>query len=118
MSGLKASDFENQMKLYAIVVGLSLATSALGSVNCIGVPTATKVGDYGNQEGYLIVTINNLDFRLGPLDDQGAKSRLALATAALAAEKPLMLRFFDPYFDCTSASSNRAIPNSTQILQQ
>lgn len=104
------------MKLCAIAIGLLFSASVLGSVNCIGVPSATKVGDFGNQESYLIVTLNNLDFRLGLVDDQAAKARLALATAALAGEKSLLLRFFDPYVDCSTASANHAIPNSTQVL--
>lgn len=87
----------------AILLLTFAATNALASVNCSGVPQATKVGEFGNQEGYLIVTVNNLDFRLGPISDQAARSRLALATTALAANKNLLLRFWDPYNDCASA---------------
>jgi hypothetical protein len=105
------------MKPFIVAISLLASMPVLASVNCAGVPTATKVGEFGAQESYLIVTINNLDFRLGLVDDQGAKARFAIATAALAADKALLLRFFDPYSDCTSASTNKAIPSSTQILQ-
>ncbi len=105
------------MKSVLIAISGLVSTTAFASVDCLGVPQATKVGEYGAQEGYLIVTVNNLDFRLGPTDDASAKSRLAIATAALAANLRLVLRFYDPYNDCTSASANRAIPNSTQVLQ-
>lgn len=105
------------MKKIIISMCIVVSTSAFSSVNCIGVPQATKVGEFGAQESYLIATVNNLDFRLGQLTDQGARSRLAIATAALAANKPLLLRFWDPYNDCSAASNAQAIPNSTQILQ-
>jgi hypothetical protein len=73
--------------------------------------------ELGAQEGYFIVTVNSLDFRLGPIGDQSAKSRMAVATAALVANKPLLLRLWDPYSDCNAASGAQAVPNSVQLLQ-
>lgn len=110
--------FGGDMKSIVLAAFLLSAPCAFGAVNCVGVPQNVKVGEFGNQEGYLIVTINGLDFRLGPIGDSGAKSRLALASVALAANKPLMLRFWDPYADCNSASTAYAIPDSTQIVGQ
>jgi hypothetical protein len=105
------------MKAGLIALGMLLSTASFAQTNCVGIPQAAKVGEYGAQEGYLIVTLNNLDFRLGPVDDPSAKARLAVATAALAAGKPLMLRFFGES-DCASASAARTVPSSTQVLQQ
>ncbi|OWQ91844.1 hypothetical protein CDN99_05585 [Roseateles aquatilis] len=106
------------MKALLMAIGMTAlaSTPALAETNCTGIPQATKVGEYGAQEGYLIVTLNNMDFRLGPANDSGAKARLAVVTAALAANKQVMLRFFE-YGDCAGASAARAVPNSTQILQ-
>ena len=104
------------MKTLLMTLGLLSMTSTFAATDCVGVPQATKVGEYGAQEPYLIVTLNNLDFRLGPSDDASAKARLAVATAALAANKPVMLRFFY-HGDCATASADRAIPNSTQMLR-
>ena len=84
----------------------------------VEISLAVKVGEFGSQEGYLIVTITNLDYRLGPIGDASATARYATAMAAMAANKPIMLRFWDPYNTCTSASTAFAIPNSVQILQQ
>lgn len=100
--------------LAAIVCWMGAADAA---VNCIGVPHAVKVGEYGNQEGYLIVTINNLDFRMGPAtNDQVAKARLALAMTAITSNKSLLIKFWD-YTDCAVASAAGANPNSVQLLQ-
>lgn len=106
------------VKKAILVLACALASGgAIASVHCTGVPQAAKVGEFGAQEEYFIVTLNGLDFRLGPISDQGARSRMAVATAAVAANKTLLLRFWDPYSDCSVASSARAIPNSVQLLQ-
>ena len=76
------------MKTLLAAMTLLVATSTFADTNCIGVPQVTKVGEYGAQEPYLIVTLNNLDFRLGPVEDPGAKARLAVTTAALASGRP------------------------------
>jgi hypothetical protein len=105
------------MKKFWLIIGLIGTCNANAAINCIGVPYATKVGEYGAQESYLIVTVNNLDFRLGSNSgDDSAKARLALATTALTANKQLLLKFFD-YADCSSASTAKVVPNSVQLIQ-
>ena len=104
------------------VLALAWGGSSTAGVNCSGEVTTTKVGEYGAQETYLIVNIKDSngvkrDYRLGKYSgDDPAKARLSLATAALVASKNLMLRFYS-YSDCGTASSERAIPNSTYLLK-
>ncbi|MBT9494363.1 MAG: hypothetical protein IV107_18910 [Paucibacter sp.] len=105
------------MKQFIFSAFIFFSASASSAVNCVGLPQAVKVGEFGAQEGYLIVTINNLDYRLGPVDDPSAKVRVVIALTAIANNKPLVLRFWDPHSDCNSVSFNRVVPNSTQVLQ-
>lgn len=105
------------MKMFLMGMILCCAGTAGAAVNCTGVPQAAKVGEYGNQEGYLIATVNNLDFRLGlATNDQVAKSRLTLAMMAMASNKALLIKFWD-YTDCAAASAAGANPNSVQLVQ-
>ena len=85
------------------------------AVNCSGIPSAVKMGEYGLQEAYIITTINGKDYRLGKFDDDGAKIRLSIAQSALLAEKEVVLRFYDEV-SCDNASTNKTIPNSTQLV--
>lgn len=105
------------MRNVFIINILLCAGNSVAAVNCIGVPSSTKVGEFGAQESYLIVSVGGLDFRLGLLDDQGAKLRFAIANIALSQNKNILLKFYNPYVDCGAASVDRVIPNSVQIIQ-
>lgn len=109
---LAASLFRSVAFLSAM---LAFAT-ARANVNCTGIPSATKVGEFGNQAEYLIVTISGRDYRLGPATDDRAKARLSLASAALVAGKTLALRFWAES-DCDGASANRTVPESLQLVR-
>ena len=102
--------------IFVTVFYMSLFSSiAQANVNCIGVPQVTKVGEFGSQEGKLLVQINNKNFTLGDTTSEVARSRLALATSALVANKKLVLRFWVEA-DCSKASENKTVPNSLQLL--
>ncbi len=106
------------MKFLLIITLIFFQTTASASVDCMGTPQNVKVGDYGIQESYFIVTIGGVDYHLGSIaHDPAAKSRYATAMAALLSNKPLMLRFYDPYTMCNDASVARAVPNSVQLVQ-
>jgi|GEM_PF-4652687 len=90
---------------------------ALASVNCMGIPEVVKLGDIGPDDGFLMVNVAGKEYRLGTPENEAAKVRLTLVLAALAANKSVMLRFYDPYNDCAAASSARALPTSVQLLK-
>lgn len=104
------------MKKIVMVLFLLLCVpvSSFADVTCIGVPQAVKVGEYGAQELYLIVTLNGMDYRLGTADDPWAKARLALVTSAFISTKTLVLKFWLS-LDCNAASLNHDIPNSVRL---
>lgn len=105
-------------KFAALLFWMLCVLPSVAAINCTGIPSAIKVGEFGSQEGYLIVSMNNLDFRLGLINDPAAKARFAVLTAAIVANIPVLLRFWDPYSTCSDASAAYAIPNSVQVLQQ
>lgn len=86
------------------------------AVNCSGVPHTVKMGETGAQEAYAIVRIGTLDYRLGLSTDDATKIRVSLAQTALTADKVLLLRFYG-IATCEEASTNRAIPTSTQLVR-
>jgi len=106
----------NKIKLATLSLGVLLSTSALSAVDCYGVPSFVKMGEYGNQEAYIIIRVKDKDYRLGIATDDNAKIRLSIAQSALMADKEVKLRFWH-YTSCDDASANRAIPNSFQLVK-
>ncbi len=92
------------------------AGNVFSATDCTGVPSAVKMGEYGNQEAYVIVRIGDVDYRLGRFDDDAAKVRLTIVQSALMSQEQVKLRFFNVN-TCGEASSNKEIPNSTQIIK-
>lgn len=102
-----------KLNVLATIIFLSMNVDA--AVNCAGVPSTVKMGEYGIQEAYIITTINGRDYRLGRYDEDGAKIRLSLVQSALLADKEVVFRFYDE-ISCVNASTNKTIPNSTQLI--
>ena len=86
------------MDLKKALVGVLLTGSVYNvmAVECQGVPTAVKMGEYGGQESLIFVKIDELDFSLGRYDDPQAKFRISLAQSALVAGREMLLRFYAP----------------------
>ena len=61
--------------------------------------------------------ISSKDYRLGRADDDYAKARMSVASAALVSGKILKIRFWN-YTTCDDAANERAIPNSVQLVNQ
>jgi hypothetical protein len=74
------------------------------------------MGEYGAQESYVITNIGGKDYRLGKPDDDAVKMRASIVQTALVAEKAIILRFYGES-TCATASSNRTIPNSVQLIK-
>ena len=90
--------------------------AVFAAIECEGIPNRTKVGEFGAQEKYSYVSISGKDYRLGETVQDDTKARLALASTALVSDKNLLLRFYrEP--TCDSASANRTIPNSVQLVR-
>ncbi len=106
--------------LVAISILLSV-TSANAAVTCEGDVRTVKVGEYGAQESYLIIHLQDsngvgFDYRLGRADDDYAKARMALANTALIASQKFRLKFWDRS-DCATAAADRITPNSVQLVK-
>jgi len=71
------------MKKLATFAFLVLFSHMAVAVDCTGVPSVVKMGEYGAQEAYVIVRINDLDFRMGKPADDAVKARMSLAQSAL-----------------------------------
>ena len=65
------------------------------AVDCTGVPSVVKMGEYGAQEAYVIVRINDLYFRMGKPIDNAVKARKNLAQSALIANHQIKLRLYN-----------------------
>jgi len=78
----------NYIKL--IIISLSILFSFnTFAFDCYGTPSFVKTGEYGAQESYVIVRVEDKDYRLGkPSEDT-----------------------------CSTAPANRAIPNSFQLIK-
>ncbi|MBL4867048.1 MAG: hypothetical protein JKY67_11810 [Pseudomonadales bacterium] len=100
--------------IFIFTLGLLISTISYAVVDCRGTPSSAKVGEYGNQEGFLIVDIAGTDYRLGPGNDDYAKARFAVANTALVSGKDLLLKFYGSS-SCTDASSNHTIPNTKVV---
>jgi hypothetical protein len=96
-------------------ITLACFSCAAQAADCYGVPEAVKMGEYGAQEAYVIVSMGAKDYRLGRYDAEGTKIRLSLVQTALVAEKQIKLRFWNTD-SCDLASENKSIPNSVQLL--
>ena len=101
--------------LMALLVPIALAPAA-HAVDCIGTPDAVKMGEFGAQESYAILRMDGKDYRLGLPTEDAVKVRVSLAQTALAAGKQVRLRFWG-LSTCDEASTQRAIPNSIQLLR-
>lgn len=104
------------LKYLVIAIVFSISAQTMAAVDCKGLPDIVKMGEYGAQEAYSIVRINNLDFRLGQAEDDFTKARLSLATTALVADKEILLKFYNSS-TCQEASSQRKTPNSVQLIK-
>lgn len=101
-------------KLLFIVIICSLDAKAV--VDCYGVPTVLKMGEYGSQEAYVIVRVEGKDFRLGKPTDASTMVRMSTAQSALIANLQVKLRFYGEV-SCDAASSSKTIPNSIQLIR-
>ena len=86
------------------------------SIECVGVPARVKMGEYSNQDTFVIVHIEGKDYRLGDPSDDKTKARLSLVQTALVTDKNTMLRFYN-IDSCEVASASHAVPNSVQLLK-
>lgn len=107
--------FKSATRVFVFCVTIFATTNVL-AVDCMGIPTVVKMGEYSAQEAYAIVRINSKDYRLGKPTDDNVKARMSLAQTALVADKNLMLRFYN-VSSCDVASSERRTPNSVQLLK-
>ena len=106
----------NIIKLITFLGVILFSINALASINCSGVPSVVKMGEFGAQESYVIVRIGGKDYRLGKPADDATKMRAAIVQTALVADKQVALRFYSEE-SCDTAASNRAIPNSVQLIK-
>ncbi len=92
------------------------SVNTFASADCYGVPSVVKMGEYGAQESYVIVRLGGKDYRLGNPSDAAVKMRASIVQTALVAGKQVKLRFYREA-SCDTASSNRVIPNSVQLVK-
>jgi hypothetical protein len=104
------------MKLLLFLLSLCISSLGWSAVDCVGVPQAVKMGEYGNQEAYVIVRIHGLDYRLGMPEDEATKIRVSLAQTALVSGFPLKLRIWGEDA-CIAASENKRSINSVQLVR-
>jgi len=104
------------IRLVVLVVTIFLSTHVFAAIDCKGVPQAVKMGEYGNQEAFVMVRINNLDYRLGTPDNPTTKIRVSLAQTALVSGTELKLRYWAAS-TCEQASTGEIGLNSVQLVK-
>ena len=105
----------NNIKLLTLTLSILLPFNSY-AVDCHGTPSFVKMGEYGAQESYVIVRINDKDYRLGKASDDATKIRLSIAQTALVTDKEVKLRFYRED-SCSAASAKRVTPNSFQLVK-
>lgn len=103
-----------QLVIFTAIMILSFKSTA--AIDCYGIPSFVKMGEYGAQESYVIVRLGDNDYRLGHVSDDATKIRVSIAQTALVTDKEVKLRFYDEK-SCSAASINKAIPNSFQLVR-
>lgn len=105
----------DNIKLLPLTLSIFLSFN-IYAVDCYGITSFVKMGEYVDQESYIIVRINDKGYRLGKASDDATNIQLSIAQTALVTDKEVKLRFYS-VDSCSAVSENRATPNSFQLVK-